>query len=236
MAAVSRRPRLIVYAALALSLIAAACSLVKPVATPADRQEQAARLVRDGKHAQAAQVYADLAAELPATLVPTFLGAHEVPPEYRGNRDAYVRLVCEEMIPAVAKENLATSCDVFCEPGVFSSAEQHFRLAHQRGRPDRDLARSAARGAHGLDRVGQEIHEHPLDLDPVCQDRRQRLVQRELQRDVLAGQLPGEERRGLAGQAIEAELRDDAWRLGERRADAVDDVTGSPPRLDDGVQ
>jgi len=66
MAAVSRRPRLIVYAALALSLLAAACSLVKPAATPADKQEQAARLVRDGKHAQAAQLYADLAAELPA--------------------------------------------------------------------------------------------------------------------------------------------------------------------------
>jgi hypothetical protein len=61
-----------------------------------------------------------LAAELPVTLVPTFLGAHEVPPEYRGKREAYVRLVCEEMIPAVARERLAQCCDVFCEPGVFS--------------------------------------------------------------------------------------------------------------------
>ena len=64
-----------------------------------------------------------LAADLPATLIATFLGAHEVPPEYRGKRDAYVRLLCEEMIPAVATEKLATSCDVFCEPGVFSAAE-----------------------------------------------------------------------------------------------------------------
>lgn len=64
-----------------------------------------------------------LAAELPATLVPTFLGAHEVPPEYRSNRGEYVRLVCEEMIPAVAREQLAQCCDVFCEPGVFSTAE-----------------------------------------------------------------------------------------------------------------
>ena len=69
------------------------------------------------------RVISRLAAELPATLVPTFLGAHEVPPEYRGKRDAYIRLVCEEMIPAVAKQKLATSCDVFCEPGVFSAAE-----------------------------------------------------------------------------------------------------------------
>jgi uncharacterized protein len=66
MAVVSRRPRLIVCAALIASLVAASCSLVKPVATPADKQEQAARLVREGKHAEAAQVYADLAAQLPA--------------------------------------------------------------------------------------------------------------------------------------------------------------------------
>ena len=66
MAAVSRRPRLIVCAALDSILVAASCSLVKPVATPADKQEQAARLVREGKHAEAAQIYADLAAQLPA--------------------------------------------------------------------------------------------------------------------------------------------------------------------------
>jgi len=64
-----------------------------------------------------------LAEALPATLIPTFLGAHEVPPEYRGNRAAYVQLVCEAMIPTVAREGLARSCDVFCEPGVFSASE-----------------------------------------------------------------------------------------------------------------
>lgn len=69
-----------------------------------------------------------LADDLPATLVPTFLGAHEVPPEYRGKRDDYVRLVCEEMIPAVARERLAECCDVFCEPGVFSVAESRRML------------------------------------------------------------------------------------------------------------
>ncbi len=69
------------------------------------------------------RVIRTLASELPVTLVPTFLGAHEVPPEYRGKRDAYVRLVAEEMIPAVAKETLARCCDVFCEPGVFSTGE-----------------------------------------------------------------------------------------------------------------
>ena len=58
-----------------------------------------------------------------ATLVPTFLGAHEVPPEHRGDRAGYVRLVCEQMIHAVAEGRLARCCDVFCEPGVFSPAE-----------------------------------------------------------------------------------------------------------------
>jgi len=48
-----------------------------------------------------------LSAQLPATLIPTFLGAHEVPPEYRNKRADYVRLVCEEMLPAVARERLA---------------------------------------------------------------------------------------------------------------------------------
>jgi imidazolonepropionase len=73
-----------------------------------------------------------LAGELPATLVATFLGAHEVPPEYRGDRAAYVKLVCEEMIPAVAREGLARCCDVFCEPGVFSTAESRAVLAAAR--------------------------------------------------------------------------------------------------------
>jgi len=64
-----------------------------------------------------------LADAIPATLIPTFLGAHEVPPEYRSKRAEYVRLVCDEMIPTVAREGLARSCDVFCEPGVFTTAE-----------------------------------------------------------------------------------------------------------------
>lgn len=61
--------------------------------------------------------------EGPLDLVPTFLGAHEVPPEYRDRRDEYVELVVREMIPAVAESGLAVFCDVFMEPGVFSGAE-----------------------------------------------------------------------------------------------------------------
>ncbi len=61
--------------------------------------------------------------EGPLDLVPTFLGAHETPPEYRDRKDAYVSLVVEEMIPAVAAEGLARFCDVFMEPGVFDAAQ-----------------------------------------------------------------------------------------------------------------
>jgi imidazolonepropionase len=64
-----------------------------------------------------------LDASHPVDLVPTFMGAHEIPREYRADRDAYVRLVADVMIPAVARERLAEWCDVFCEAGVFTVDE-----------------------------------------------------------------------------------------------------------------
>jgi len=59
----------------------------------------------------------------PVTLVATFLGAHELPEEYRDRRSDYLSLVVGEMIPAVAAEGLARFCDVFMEPGVFDRDE-----------------------------------------------------------------------------------------------------------------
>jgi len=53
-------------------------------------------------------------------LVPTFLGAHAVAPEYRTRPDAYVDLLVKDALPRVAKQGLARFCDVFCEPGFFS--------------------------------------------------------------------------------------------------------------------
>ena len=52
-------------------------------------------------------------------IIPTFMGAHAFPPEYSGNHDAYVDLICNEMIPAVSKQGIAKYCDVFCEEGYF---------------------------------------------------------------------------------------------------------------------
>ncbi|HEX4601659.1 MAG TPA: imidazolonepropionase [Gemmatimonadales bacterium] len=92
------------------------------------------------------QVVRALQATERATLVPTFLGAHAVPPEFQDRRAAYVRLVCEEMIPAVARARLAAACDVFCEPGVFDVAETRTIL---------DAARRAG--------LGLKLHADELD-------------------------------------------------------------------------
>lgn len=59
----------------------------------------------------------------PVEVHANFCGAHEVPPEYKGRTDAYVDLVVNEMLPAVAEKKLARYVDVFCEDGVFSVAQ-----------------------------------------------------------------------------------------------------------------
>jgi imidazolonepropionase len=56
-------------------------------------------------------------------ICPTFMGAHEIPVEFRQHRRAYIDLVVHEMIPAVAAAQLAEWCDVFCEEGVFTPGE-----------------------------------------------------------------------------------------------------------------
>ena len=79
--------------------------------------------------------------------VPTFLGAHSVPPEYRSRRDEYVSLLIEEMLPRVAQEKLAEFCDVFCEEKVFTTDESWKILSASR--------------CHGL---GLRIHADQLSL------------------------------------------------------------------------
>ncbi len=69
------------------------------------------------------RVVRTLAAEGPVDLEPTFLGAHEFPPEYADRRDDWVDHLCREMIPAVAEQGLARFCDVFMEPGVFTAGQ-----------------------------------------------------------------------------------------------------------------
>jgi len=78
------------------------------------------------------RVIRTLAADHPIELSPTFMGAHEVPAEYRNRHRAYVDLVIDGMIPAVAGERLAEWCDVFCERGVFTPEETREILAAAR--------------------------------------------------------------------------------------------------------
>lgn len=66
---------------------------------------------------------ATIAREHPISIASTFMGAHEIPPEYRAHREQYVDLVCDRMIPAVAADKTAEWCDVFCETGVFTPDE-----------------------------------------------------------------------------------------------------------------
>ena len=88
-----------------------------------------------------------LAEETPLSYVPTFLGAHDIPSEYRSRRATYVNLVINEMLPRVATEKLAEYCDVFCEADVFTTEEAWQIL-------------SAAR-CHGL---GLRVHADQLTL------------------------------------------------------------------------
>jgi len=69
------------------------------------------------------RVYRRLAAEGPQRIVATFLGAHIVPPEYREDRDAYIRLLIEQVIPRIAEERLAEFCDVFVEETAYTVEE-----------------------------------------------------------------------------------------------------------------
>jgi len=69
------------------------------------------------------KVAKQISENLPVSIVTTYLGAHTVPKEYRSNPDDYVQFICDQVIPVVAKQRLATCVDVFCESIGFSPAQ-----------------------------------------------------------------------------------------------------------------
>jgi imidazolonepropionase len=69
------------------------------------------------------EVYRQLDAQQAVDLVPTFLGAHMIPDEYKEQREEYIRLLCDVLIPEISEQELAQFCDVFVEEGAFSIAE-----------------------------------------------------------------------------------------------------------------
>jgi imidazolonepropionase len=86
----------------------------------------------------------DSARQWPGTVVPTLLGAHVVAPEFKSNPDAYVELICEQMIPQVARKKLAQFVDVFCDRGAFTPEQS-----------ERILAVATANGLHTRAHVWQ---------------------------------------------------------------------------------
>jgi imidazolonepropionase len=94
----------------------------------------------------------DAAEQWPGTVVPTLLGAHVVPEEFKAEPDAYVREVCEKMIPLAARRKLAQFVDVFCDQGAFT-AEQSARIF-------------AAAEQHGLAVRGHMCQLSPTELQP----------------------------------------------------------------------
>jgi imidazolonepropionase len=102
------------------------------------------------------------ARQWPGTVVPTFLGAHVVPSEYRGCSQEYVDLVCNQMIPAVAKRKLAQFVDVFCERGAFSAEETARIFA---AATEHRLAVRAHVGQLSETRLGPLLRFDPASLD-----------------------------------------------------------------------
>ncbi len=86
--------------------------------------------------------------ELPIDIVPTFMGAHEFPVEYKDNREEYIRILKEEMMPKVAAEGLAEYCDIFTEDHVYSIGQS------------RDILNRAKE-------LGFRIRMHADEIEPI---------------------------------------------------------------------
>ena len=101
--------------------------------------------------------------------VRTCLAAHEVPREFRENREAYVRLVCEDILPQVARDGLAQRCDVFCEPTVFNLEETVIILSRARDLGLRLTVHAdeleAFGGAVVAARMGADSADHLIMID-----------------------------------------------------------------------
>ena len=99
-------------------------------------------------------------------LVPTFLGAHEIPLEYRAaprTREEYIALVDDEMLPRVAAEGLADFADIFCEPGVYTPGEARLILGAARRHALRIKLHADELEASGAAELAVELHATSAD-------------------------------------------------------------------------
>jgi imidazolonepropionase len=113
------------------------------------------------------EVYRQLDATHAVDLFPTFLGAHIVPPEFADDREGYVRLLCDDLIPEIARRKLALFCDAFVEEGAYSAEEagRVFNSAVQAGlqiklHADQLSAGGGAELAAAMSAVSAEHLEH----------------------------------------------------------------------------
>jgi imidazolonepropionase len=105
----------------------------------------------------------ELAEEHFMTIVPTFLGAHAIPPEYKDSPGTYVETICERMLPYIAKRKLAKFCDVFCEVGFFSveQSRQILLKAQSLGIPSKLHADQLSQT--GASKLGAELNAISVD-------------------------------------------------------------------------
>jgi imidazolonepropionase len=121
-------------------------------------------------------------------LVPTFLGAHEIPDEYRNDREGYIELLIKSMLPAVSEQRLAQYCDIFCESHVFS-AEESRRILSAAKENGFELRMHADQltlcgGAHLAADLGAKTADHLEQIDDAS-------IEKLLSAGVIAVLLPG---------------------------------------------
>lgn len=128
-----------------------------------------------------------VAAGQPIDISATFMGAHEVPTEYRGRRPEYVRRVIDEMIPAVAEQGLAEWCDVFCEDGVFTPDESRDILEAGLRHGLKPRIHADELGLSGGSRVAAEVGARSADHLIFVDDAHAKML---AERNVVATLLP----------------------------------------------
>lgn len=109
------------------------------------------------------EAISDLAKEHYSTIAATFLGAHAFPPEFRSNPGSYVELICQRMLPVVAKRKLADFCDVFCDRGYFSPDQARTILSEALRLGLKAKIHAEELASSGGARVAAELHAVSAD-------------------------------------------------------------------------
>ena len=104
-----------------------------------------------------------LAKEYPVTIKTTFLGAHAIPPEFKNNKDGYMDLLCNDMLPKVAEENLADYVDIFCEVGYFSVADMDRLLSE--GKRYNLIPKVHVNQFNSIGGIGSAVKHNALSVD-----------------------------------------------------------------------